>query len=120
MLNRFKGVVEGKIKDYAIKATNKLIEVAESLEIETEGRGANSIAVDLCSEMEKVFHLTEGEIPFVQRVPKKLGRTKTKLFIVCWANWKMHILIHYNNYCKRHHIKTLQLVFMKVLLRRML
>jgi carbon-monoxide dehydrogenase catalytic subunit len=82
MLNLFKGVVEGKIKDYAIKDTNKLMEVAESLEIETEGRAVNAIAADLCTEMEKVFHLTEGEIPFVKRVPQKTLEAWRKLDIV--------------------------------------
>ena len=42
----------------------------------------NSIAVDLCSEMEKVFHLTDGEIPFVKRVPKKTLEAWRKLDIV--------------------------------------
>jgi len=82
MLNLLKGVVDGKIKDYEIKDTNKLTEVAESLEIATEGRSVNSIAADLCSEMEKVFHLTDGEIPFIKRVPKKTLEAWRKLDIV--------------------------------------
>jgi len=82
MLNLLKGVVDGTIRDYAIKDTGKLTEVAESLEIETDGRSTEAIAADLCTEMEKVFHLTDGEIPFVKRVPERTLEAWRKLDIV--------------------------------------
>jgi carbon-monoxide dehydrogenase catalytic subunit len=82
MLNLLKGVVSGKIKDYKIKDNQKLLDVAQSLEVETEGREINDIAADICTEMEKVFHITEGEIPFVKRVPQKTLDTWRKLDIV--------------------------------------
>jgi len=82
MLNLLKGVVSGKIKDYKIKDNQKLMDVAQSLDIKTEGREVNDIAADLCTEMEKVFHMTEGEIPFVKRVPQKTLEAWRKLDIV--------------------------------------
>jgi len=82
MLNLFKGVINGTIKDYTIKDTKKLIGVAQSLEIETEGREINAIAADVCKEMEQVFFATEGEIPFAKRVPQKTLETWRKLDIV--------------------------------------
>ncbi len=82
MLNLLKGVLSGKIKDYSIKDTNKLIAVAQSLDIETEGHDVNDIGADLCTELEKVFHLTEGEIPFIKRVPQKTLEAWRKLDIV--------------------------------------
>lgn len=82
MLNLFKGVLSGKIKDYTIKDTNKLNGVAQSLGIETEGREVNAVATDVCTEMERVFHMTEGEIPFVKRVPPKTLEAWRKLDIV--------------------------------------
>ncbi len=81
MLNLFKGVLSGKIKDYTIKDIIKLNDVAQSLGIETEGRQTSAIAADLCTELEKVFHLTEGEIPFVKRVPQKTLEAWRKLDI---------------------------------------
>ncbi|MBW2562774.1 MAG: anaerobic carbon-monoxide dehydrogenase catalytic subunit [Deltaproteobacteria bacterium] len=82
MLNLLKGVLSGKIKDYTIKDTKKLIDVAQSLDIKTEGREVNTVAADVCTEMEKVFHMTEGEIPFVKRVPQKTLEAWRKLDIV--------------------------------------
>ena len=74
MLNLFRNVVNGQIKDYAIKNERKLEEVAQSIGIETEGREIKQIALDLCAELERIFNQVDGEIPFARRVPPK---TKT-------------------------------------------
>jgi len=71
MLNLFKGVVSGHIKDYEISDTEKLIQVAGELGIATEGREMNDIARDLCTELEKTYTQIEGEIPFIKRAPAK-------------------------------------------------
>jgi anaerobic carbon-monoxide dehydrogenase catalytic subunit len=71
MLNLFRDVVNGKIKDYVIKDTFKLEEVAKSIGIETAGREINDIAVDLYKELERTYTQVEGEIPFAKRVPQK-------------------------------------------------
>jgi anaerobic carbon-monoxide dehydrogenase catalytic subunit len=71
MLNLFRDVVNGVIKDYAIKDTVKLEEVARSIGIETAGREINDIAIDLYKELERTYTQVEGEIPFAKRVPRK-------------------------------------------------
>lgn len=71
MLELFREVVNGKILDYKIKDRLKLIEVAESIEIETEGKTDEEIATALYKELERTYVQVEGEIPFAKRVPKK-------------------------------------------------
>ena len=71
MLDLFREVVNGNIKEYAIKDTIKLEEVAKSIGIETEGREIKDIAMDLYEELERTYIQVEGEIPFAQRVPPR-------------------------------------------------
>jgi len=71
MLDVFREVVNGNIKDYTIKDTIKLKEVAASIGIETEGREIKDIALDLYEELERTYSQMEGEIPFIQRAPEK-------------------------------------------------
>ncbi|MEW5912503.1 MAG: anaerobic carbon-monoxide dehydrogenase catalytic subunit [Thermodesulfobacteriota bacterium] len=71
MLKLFKGVVEGRIKDYQIQDTEKLIEVASEMGIKTQDREPLDIARDLCQVLEKTFTQLDGELPFVRRAPVK-------------------------------------------------
>jgi carbon-monoxide dehydrogenase catalytic subunit len=71
MLDVFRGVVKGEIKDYQIKDEQKLFDVAESVGIETAGREVKEVATDLYQELERTYTQVEGEIPFVSRVPPK-------------------------------------------------
>jgi anaerobic carbon-monoxide dehydrogenase catalytic subunit len=71
MLDLFRDVVNGKIKDYTIKDTGKLESVAASIGIETEGRSTKDIALDLYDELKKTYTQVDGEIPFAKRVPPK-------------------------------------------------
>ncbi|MFC1895049.1 anaerobic carbon-monoxide dehydrogenase catalytic subunit [Thermodesulfobacteriota bacterium] len=82
MLDVFREVVNGNIKDYEIKDTLKLEEVAASIGIEVEGRDARDIAMDLYGELERTYTQVEGEIPFAARVPEKTLETWRKLGIV--------------------------------------
>ena len=82
MLDIFRDVVNGKIKDYQIKDPIKLIEVAKAIDIETEGRSIEEIAKDLYKELERTYTQVEGEIPFVKRVPEATVETWRKLGIV--------------------------------------
>jgi carbon-monoxide dehydrogenase catalytic subunit len=82
MLNLFKDVVNGKIKNYSIKDPVKLEEVARSLGIDTEGRDTGAIAQDLCVELEKTFMELDGETPFAKRVPQKTLELWRKMDIV--------------------------------------
>ncbi|MBI5552125.1 MAG: anaerobic carbon-monoxide dehydrogenase catalytic subunit [Desulfobacterales bacterium] len=71
MLNIFRDVVNGEIKDYAIKDVAKLESVATSIGIAIEGRTTKEIALDLYDALEKTYTQVEGEIPFAKRVPAK-------------------------------------------------
>jgi anaerobic carbon-monoxide dehydrogenase catalytic subunit len=82
MLNVFREVVNGNIKDYTIKDPDKLEEVAQSIGIETEGRETADIARDLYKELERTYTQVEGEIPFVSRVPPKTLETWRKNGVV--------------------------------------
>ncbi|MBW1763790.1 MAG: anaerobic carbon-monoxide dehydrogenase catalytic subunit [Deltaproteobacteria bacterium] len=82
MLNLFRDVVNGKILDYKIKDPIKLREVADSIDIEVEGRSDKDIAEDLYKELERTYVQVEGEIPFMKRVPEKTLETWRKLNIV--------------------------------------
>jgi anaerobic carbon-monoxide dehydrogenase catalytic subunit len=82
MLNVFREVVNGNIKDYTIKDTIKLEEVANSVGIKTEGRDMHDIARDLYKELERTYTQVEGEIPFVSRVPAKTLETWRKNGVV--------------------------------------
>lgn len=82
MLDLFRGVIEGTVKDFEIKDPLKLKEVAESLDIETTGREIKEIARDLYKELELTYTQIEGEIPLVKRVPKATLETWRKEGIV--------------------------------------
>ncbi len=82
MLDLFRDVLNGKIKDYSIKNPLKLIEVAKSIDIETEDREIKDIAMDLYHELERTYIQVDGEIPFAKRVPAKTLETWRKEGIV--------------------------------------
>ncbi len=82
MLDLFREVLNGNIKDYTIKNPQKLFEVAESIGIETEDRELKDVAMDLYKELERTYTQVEGEIPFAKRVPAKTLETWRKQGIV--------------------------------------
>ncbi len=82
MLDLFREVVNGNIKDYVIKDPIKLEEVAREIGIEVEGRGTKEIATDLYKELERTYTQVEGEIPFAKRVPEKTLETWRKHGVV--------------------------------------
>lgn len=82
MLDLFREVVHGKIKDYTIKDPLKLVSVAQSIGIETDGKTQKEIALELYDELEKTYTQVDGEIPFMKRVPEKTLETWRKLGIV--------------------------------------
>jgi carbon-monoxide dehydrogenase catalytic subunit len=71
MLDVFREVVNGNIKDYQIKDEEKLRNVAKSIGIEVVGRETLEVAKDLYKELERTYTQVEGEIPFAKRVPPK-------------------------------------------------
>jgi carbon-monoxide dehydrogenase catalytic subunit len=82
MLDVFREVVNGNIKDYTIKDPLKLEEVARSIGIDVEGREIKEIAKDLYKELERTYTQVEGEIPFALRVPPKTLETWRKHGVV--------------------------------------
>ncbi|NOY68744.1 MAG: anaerobic carbon-monoxide dehydrogenase catalytic subunit [Deltaproteobacteria bacterium] len=82
MLELFREVVTGKIKDYRIKDPIKLRDVAKSIDIETDGKSDEEIALELYAELERTYTQVDGEIPFMKRVPEKTLETWRKLGIV--------------------------------------
>jgi carbon-monoxide dehydrogenase catalytic subunit len=82
MLDLFREVVNGNIKDYTIKDPIKLQEVAGEIGIEVEGREIKDIAMDLYKELERTYTQVEGEIPFAKRVPPKTLETWRKHGVV--------------------------------------
>jgi carbon-monoxide dehydrogenase catalytic subunit len=71
ILDVFRGVVNGTIKDFRIKDEEKLRSVAASIGIEVGERTTDDIAKELYTELEKTYTQVEGEIPFAKRVPAK-------------------------------------------------
>ena len=71
MLELFRDVINGKNTDFKIQDPLKLLEVAKALDIVTEGRELNEIALELYAELEKTYTQVDGEIPMMKRVPPK-------------------------------------------------
>jgi len=82
MLDLFREVVSGKIKEYSIKDSFKLEAVAEEIGIDVKGRDLEDIAMDLYKELERTYTQVEGEIPFAKRVPEKTLETWRKHGVV--------------------------------------
>jgi len=82
MLDVFREVVRGNIKDYKIKDPAKLEEVCRSMGLEVDGLEIDEMAKLLYEELEKTYTQVEGEIPFAKRVPPKTLETWRKLGIV--------------------------------------
>jgi carbon-monoxide dehydrogenase catalytic subunit len=82
MLELFREVVNGKIKDYRIKDPQKLVKVAQSVGIETEGKSVKEVALELYDELERTYTQVEGEMPFAKRVPEKTLETWRKHGVV--------------------------------------
>ncbi len=82
MLDLFREVLEGHIKDYEIKNVQKLLYVAQEMSIETKDREIKDIAMDLYKELERTYTQVDGELPFAKRVPAKTLETWRKEGIV--------------------------------------
>ena len=72
ILGLFKGIIEGKVKDFSIEDTIKLERVAQSVGIETAGKEVLEVARELHDELEKTFSNVNGEMPFTKRAPEAL------------------------------------------------
>ncbi|WP_300457820.1 anaerobic carbon-monoxide dehydrogenase catalytic subunit [Desulfobacula sp.] len=70
ILELFRGIIDGKIKDFSIDDVQKLENVAKSIGIDVEGKEVKEVATELCDELEKTFSNVDGEMPFTKRAPK--------------------------------------------------
>lgn len=62
---------EGEAPDYRIKDENKLKRVAGYLDIETEGRSVDEIAIDVANEALANYSSRKKEVAYVKRAPQK-------------------------------------------------
>jgi len=62
---------EGEAPDYEIRDVNKLLEVAELLDVLTEGREMNEIARDVALKALAQFGQQKGELLYLHRAPPK-------------------------------------------------
>ena len=74
-------VAEGRAPDYQIRDPRKLMEIAEYLEVPTDGRTLNELAYDVAQAALNEFGRREGEILPIRRAPEK----RQKL----WRNLKL-------------------------------
>ncbi len=70
ILGLFRGIAQGKIKDFSIDDTLKLERLAKSLGIEVEGKEVKDVAIELADELEKTFSNVDGEMPLTRRAPE--------------------------------------------------
>jgi anaerobic carbon-monoxide dehydrogenase catalytic subunit len=82
MLDLFRAVVNGHVKDFEITNPQKVYDIAASIDIAIEGRSLEDVANDLYDELERTYTQVDGEIPFAKRVPEKTLETWRKLDIV--------------------------------------
>ncbi len=72
---------EGKAPDYQVKDEKKLRNVAKHLNVETEGRSKEELAIDVGRKALAEFGRQEGEILYVRRAPQKRQQIWKKLGI---------------------------------------
>ncbi len=78
----FLAMARGESKDYQIKDEAKLMKLAAELEIPTEGRTVQEIAVDLGEMMLAEFGRQEGELCFIKRAAEKRQELWRELGVV--------------------------------------
>jgi anaerobic carbon-monoxide dehydrogenase catalytic subunit len=78
MLDLFREVVNGRIKDYSIKDVRSWKPWPAPSASKPKGKRSKEIATDLYRELERTYTQVEGEIPFAKRVPAKTLETWRK------------------------------------------
>jgi carbon-monoxide dehydrogenase catalytic subunit len=71
VVEAFKLMAEGKIKDFEVKDEQKLLKLALELGVDIGERSNNEIALDIARICENEFGKQEGELLFVKYAPKK-------------------------------------------------
>lgn len=75
-------VAKGEAQGYEIRDTFKLKKLAQELGVTTEGRETHEIALDVAEICIGFFGQQTGEIPFIERAPKKRKELWRKLNLV--------------------------------------
>ncbi|MFC1872629.1 anaerobic carbon-monoxide dehydrogenase catalytic subunit [Chloroflexota bacterium] len=71
VVDTFKLMAEGKIKDFEIKDEQKLLKLALDLDVEIGERSTKEIALDIANVCEQEFGKQEGEVIFIKNAPLK-------------------------------------------------
>ncbi|MCJ7769095.1 MAG: hypothetical protein MUO92_01270, partial [Dehalococcoidales bacterium] len=71
VVETFKLMAEGKIKDFEVKDEQKLLNLALELGIDIGDRSNNEIALDIARICENEFGKQEGELVFIKNAPLK-------------------------------------------------
>jgi carbon-monoxide dehydrogenase catalytic subunit len=71
VVETFKLMAEGKIKDFEVKDEQKLLKLALDLGIDIGDRNNNEIALDIARICENEFGKQEGELVFIKNAPLK-------------------------------------------------
>ncbi len=82
ILELFREVAKGNIADYTIKDPMKLEALSKELDLATEGKSVQEMALALYDELLKTYTNINGELPFVKRVPEKTAEQWRKLDIM--------------------------------------
>ncbi len=77
-----RGVAKGEAQGYTIRDPNKLKKLAAELGIATDSREVNEIALDVAESCIAIFGQQTGEVPFIERAPKKRKELWRSLGIV--------------------------------------
>lgn len=72
---------EGKNPDYGIKDENKLMALAEELDVSTDGRSLNEIAAEIAGKALDEFGTRKGNLELLGRVPEQRKEAWKKLGI---------------------------------------
>ncbi len=76
-----KGIAKGEVKGYEVKDELKLLKVAEYLDIETQDRSKEDIALDVANKALEDFGRQEGQLNYLSRATKKRQELWKKLNI---------------------------------------
>ena len=82
VVENFKLMAEGKIKDFEVKDEQKLLKLAIDLGVDVGDRSNNQIALDIAKICENEFGRQEGELVFIKSAPLKRQEIWRKLGVV--------------------------------------
>jgi len=82
VVETFKLMAEGKIKDFEVKDEQKLLKLALDLGVDVGERSNNEIALDIAKICENEFGRQDGELVFIKSAPLKRQELWRKMGVV--------------------------------------